>query len=283
MTTSTARSIVNAVSALFVPGNRPDRFDKAVASGAHTIIIDWEDAVAPEDKKAAREATTKWFGSQRPAPHSVAIRVNAVSSEEHSADAAALASLLRNAPGSTPALVLAKTEHPHEVEVLYASVREHVEIVALIESAAGLAEVRAIAQSLRTRRLAFGAIDFALDTGMALDGDVLAYARFAMAVASRTAGIASPLDAPEIEIKNVEVAHTCALEAKRFGFTGKLCIHPAQVDPVHRAFAPSLEDIEWARTVIGSGGGAAQVDGKMVDRPIIERARQILLAEKRAF
>jgi citrate lyase beta subunit len=92
------------------------------------------------------------------------------------------------------------------------------------------------------------------------------------------AGIESPLDAPEVEIRDTAVAYESAMTAKRFGFGGKLLIHPAQVAPVHQAFTPSSVEVDWATSIVGSSGGALQIDGKMVDKPLVERARRILEA-----
>lgn len=278
MTEHRLRHLGQAVSALFVPGDRGDRFDKAVASGAHTVIIDWEDAVAPADKARARENTLEWFLSRSPVAGSIAIRLNASDSDEHDKDLRALGELLSRLPKQIPSILLAKTESPEEVSAVSVIRDIPLEVTALIESAQGLHNATAIAQASGVVRLAFGAIDFAVDTGMSLDSDVLGYARSALVVASRVAGLGSPLDAPEVEIRDTAVAYESAMTAKRFGFGGKLLIHPAQVAPVHQAFTPNAEEVEWARSIIGNSGGALQIDGKMVDKPLVERARRIIEA-----
>lgn len=278
MTEHRLRHLGRAVSALFVPGDRDDRFEKAVASGAHTVIIDWEDAVAPADKERARDNTLEWLLGRSPVAGSLAIRLNASDSDEHAKDLRALGELLSRLPKQVPSILLAKAETPEEIGAVSTIRGIPLEVTALIESARGLHNASAIAQASGVVRLAFGAIDFAVDTGMSLDSDVLGYARSALVVASRVAGIESPLDAPEVEIRDTAVAYESAMTAKRFGFGGKLLIHPAQVAPVHQAFTPNAEEVDWARSIIGSSGGALQIDGKMVDKPLVERARRILEA-----
>ncbi len=268
------RHITQARTALFVPGDRPERFDKAIASGADSIIIDWEDAVEDERKAFARLATAEWWPTRQFSPGSVAIRVNSADSAEHSLDQESIKALISDG-GNEPAIVQAKTERADDVRWIY-DLSEAIPIVALIESAAGLTELKEIATAGKVHRLAFGAIDFALDCGLQSDPDVLSHPRSAIALHSRSAGLPGPLDSPEVSFRDDDVVRSGTTEARRFGFTGKLCIHPAQITVVHDALRPSEQDISWAQSIVGPAKGAVQLDGKMVDKPLYERARRIL-------
>ena len=148
-------------------------------------------------------------------------------------------------------------------------------IVALIESARGLVNAKEIAAVPGVTRLGFGAVDFGVDVD-ATHERVLDYARAQIVIASSAAEIAAPVDSPSLSIKDGEVVSAEALRAREFGFGGKLCIHPAQVELVHSAFAPTAEQVAWAQKVIGLEGGASQLDGVMIDKPVVDRAKRIL-------
>jgi len=265
-----------AVTALFVPGNRGDRFDKAVASGADVVIIDWEDAVGPDDKKEARETTLEWCRTTDTDLSRIAIRVNAPDTSESGDDWEAITRLVLNKPDQVPTVLVAKVESAADLENLHSKGGVSISLGALIESAAGLHAAHEIAAAPGVVRLAFGALDFSLDTGMATTPEVMAYARSTLVIASRVANIPAPLDSPETTISDTEWVYQAALTAKNFGLSGKLCIHPHQLEAVRRGFQPSETDIQWAKTIVGATLGASQVNGTMVDRPVIERAKRIL-------
>lgn len=252
-------------SYLFVPGNRPERFDKALASGADAVIVDLEDAVPPEAKLAAREAVAAWLSPAR----AIVLRLNAAGTPWFEDDLA-----LARRPG-VAAVMLPKAERAADVAGL-----GEVSVIALLESAAGLAEARAIAACANVRRLAFGAIDFQLDLGMQAGFDDLLAFRSEIALASRLADLDPPIDSPSVAIEQAEEVEREARAARRLGFGGKLCIHPRQVAVVNAAFAPTADELAWATRVVeaarASGGAAVQVDGKMIDRPVILRAQRLL-------
>lgn len=255
---------------LFVPGDRPERFAKAVRSGADAVIVDLEDAVAPDRKDAARAATIRAVGDGVVLPY---VRINASGAPGHEADVAAVAELAGSV--RLPGVMVPKAESPEELCAVAERFAPHVEMVALIETARGWLEAPRIAAAERVTRLAFGAHDLAADVGA--DESALDVARFQVVVASRAAGIAAPWDSPFTGFTDPAAVRESAANAKRLGFGGKLCIHPDQVEPVRAAFSPTAAEIAWARRVIAADAGAAtQVDGAMVDRPIVERARRIL-------
>jgi len=264
-------------SLLFVPGSRPDRFEKAASAGADTIILDLEDAVAPADKDSARVAIREWLLSQHKGPQhntlqrTAMVRINAAGTPWH-ADDLALAAL----PGIT-AIMLPKAERASDIaEVMQAGIPH---VLPLIETAAGIAAATEIAAAPGVQRLAFGSIDFQVDLGMRdAHEDDLIYFRSQLILASRLAGIASPIDGVTTSIDNTEQLRIDVARARRLGFGGKLCIHPKQIEEVHIGFTPDAETVSWARRVIAAAerGGVVTVDGKMVDKPVLLRAEAIL-------
>lgn len=247
------------IAPLFVPATRPDRFAKAAASGADAVILDLEDAVAAADKDTARAALTADLGLP------VLLRINAAGTEWHKADLAAAARL------PLAAVILPKAEEAATVAAV-AEATGH-PVIALIETARGLAAARSIAGA--ARQLAFGSVDFCADLGCAHDRAMLLPARFELVLASRLAGIAPPIDGVTLRIEGPEPGSDAA-HARALGMGGKLCIHPAQVAPVLAAFATTAAEIDWATRVLASGDGAVAVDGEMVDEPVRARARAIL-------
>ena len=256
-------------SLLFVPGSRPERFDKALAAGADAVIVDLEDAVAPADKLSAREAVRAWL---RPA-HAVIVRINAADTPWF-ADDITLCAL----PG-VAAVMLPKAERADTITTLMAAGAPGV--LPLIESAAGFAALTTIAVTPGVQRLVFGSIDFQLDLGMRdAHEDELLHFRSQIVLASRLADLAAPIDGVSTAIDDAAALHTDVQRARRLGFGGKLCIHPKQVAGVHRGFAPSADELAWAQRVLAAsaaaGGAAVAVDGKMVDKPVLLRAERIL-------
>jgi len=265
-----------ARSYLFVPGNRPDRFAKACASGADAVIVDLEDAVPFAEKTVARNAVAGWLNPDHP----VVVRINGVDSEWFRNDVT-----LCRMPGVT-AIMLPKTdgiEHLRHVEELLIG---KVPIVPLIETARGFSNALEIAKDPSVDRLVFGAFDFQLDMGIQGDADELLYFRSQLVLVSRLAGIVAPVDGINTEIDDPERLRADTLRARRLGFGGKLCIHPKQVTYVNDAFRPSAEEISWARRVLevaeAASGAAVADDGRMIDRPIVLRAERILREAEKA-
>lgn len=255
-------------SYLFVPGNRPERFAKACAAGAGAVIVDLEDAVPPAEKVAARASLKAWLSHSE----SVLIRINSADTEWFRDDLA-----LCRMPG-VAGIVLPKTEQVEDIACV-----EHAGagfVLPLIETAQGFWNVHALAHAPRVQRLVFGSIDFQLDLGIDGDNEELLYFRSQLVLASRIAGILPPVDGVSIAIDDPEQLRADTLRARRLGFGGKLCIHPKQVGQVNEAFRPSQNDVAWAKRVLEAAstaqGAAVAVDGKMVDRPVILKAQEIL-------
>lgn len=277
---------------LFVPGNRPERFAKALASGADRIIIDLEDAVAPADKATARAAIAQWMGSVAStldARSKVLIRINDAATPWHADDLALAKSV------QAPCVMLPKCEAASQVAQVLAHLGAGAAVLPLIETARGLLALHGIAAAPGVVRLAFGSLDYMVDldipslqieaaVGAVAVGDgvsniALDFAATQIAIASRAAGLPSPVAGvtPELDAARVtaDMAH-----ARTLGFGAKMCIHPSQVAAVRAALRSSAQELAWAQRVLqawdASSGGAIQVDGKMVDRPVVLKAQRIV-------
>jgi citrate lyase subunit beta/citryl-CoA lyase len=268
---SSPAGVATARTFLFVPGDRPERFDKAIASGADVVVLDLEDAVAPEHKDAARAHVTAW----RPAaPAVVAVRVNAIDTCWHGADLAALG-------GGGPVLVmLAKAQDPAAVAGVVDALPAGSCVIALIETAGGVLRAADIAQVSGVHRLALGTFDLAAELGVDPDHrPAMAEARSRLVLASAAAGLAGPVDGVTGDVRNHERLTADVEASAAIGFAGKLCIHPGQVAPAAAALAPSPEDVAWAARVLAaadsSDHGVVIVDDRMVDAPVIARAQRI--------
>ncbi len=270
-------------SYLFVPADRPERFAKALASGADAVIVDLEDAVAPPSKVAARAALAQWLrgpaagaGAGRTVP--LFVRTNAPGTEWWAHDLA-----LCGASPAVSGVMLPKAERVADLESAGRAAPGRV-LIPLIETAEGFQQLRALAGTAGVQRLAFGSIDFQLDLGISAgddsDGTELLFFRSQLVLASRLASLLPPIDGVTTALDDVAPAARDAQRARRLGFGAKLCIHPRQVAVVNAGFTPSDAEIDWARRVLAavaqSGGAAVAVDGKMVDKPVLLRAHALL-------
>ncbi|SEJ78248.1 citrate lyase subunit beta / citryl-CoA lyase [Arthrobacter sp. yr096] len=271
-------SVGSAITALFVPGNRPERFAKAAGAGADVVIIDLEDAVAPELKVEALAAAARAVSGSNDQGDVIAalVRVNPIGSDQYDADITALLSAGTAIGSGLLGIMVPKAEDIRSIQRLRKDIPKNLALIPLIESAVGVVNALEIAAVPGVTRLAFGAIDFALDIDADGGDRFLDYARSQLVVASRAAGIAAPLDSPSTAIKDTAEVTNSARLARNFGFGGKLCIHPTQLQFVREAFVPTDSDVKWALQVIEADGDATQVSGQMIDRPVVERAKRIL-------
>lgn len=258
-------------SYLFVPATRPDRVGKALASGADAVIVDLEDAVG-EDRKDEARSNLGRLEVDTPVP--ALVRVNAEATPHHRADLEAVAA----APWVS-GVVVPKAESAAGVAAVASTLGDRVEILALVESARGVAAADEIAAS-GVARLLLGGVDYVADIGPFAGPEALAYPRHRLAVASRVAGLPAPVDSPTLATSDVAAVEGDARAAAALGFGAKLCIHPAQVPVVNRVFSPSAEQVAWARAVLdaaeATGGDAFTLDGRLVDEPVLVRARRFL-------
>lgn len=252
---------------LFLPATRMDRIAKAARSGADAVIVDLEDAVDPEQKDQARLTMAELL-SDISISVPLILRINSVDTPWHRTDVHACAKL------PFQAVMLAKAESAEGCDRVARETGKPV--VALIETAMGLARANDIAQA--SARLAFGSIDYAADLGIAHRQNCLLYPRSMLVLAARLAGQVPPLDGVTTDLRDAELIQAESRHSREMGFGGKLLIHPAQVAPARLGFAPSPEEILWAERVIAaavSGSAAVKVDGMMVDAPVIKRARAV--------
>jgi citrate lyase subunit beta/citryl-CoA lyase len=257
-------------SYLFVPGNRPDRFEKARGAGADAVILDLEDAVPDENKSESREAVAACLSPEFP----TYVRINGTETEWFEADLEVVAR-----PGLA-GVVLPKAEEPGEIIRVASRLPEGASVLPLLETALGIWNARALAEVPRVERLAFGSIDFQLDASIDGEDEELLYARSRMVLASRVAFILPPLDGVTAALDDPDKLAADVDRARRLGFGGKLCIHPRQIEAVNRRFSPSEAEVSWARRVIETAEttetGTFRVNGEMIDQPVIERAKAIL-------
>ena len=267
-------ALTQARTYLFVPGTRPERFAKALASGADVVVLDLEDAVAANDKDAARKSVADWFLAAAPSDRTrIVVRINDAGSAWFSIDLLAL----RDA-GAT-AVLLPKAESAQQIAAVKSAL-PGASVLALIESARGVVEVDSVAAG-GASRLVFGTLDFALDLDLDIGTDTsgLAYAASRIALASRVASLPAPVAGVTPQLDDSARLLADLAIARRHGFGAKLCIHPSQVKPIHAALRPSADAVDWARRVLAADAaspGAARLDGRMVDRPVVLQAQRTL-------
>ena len=262
------RDLLAARSFLFVPGDRPDRFDKAAASGTDVVILDLEDAVSPSDKAFAREHVRTWIQKGGLA----VIRINAVGTEWHDADLDLVTQL-------GVSVMLAKTESAEEVVSLAQQLRPGAGVLPLIETPGGVLQAYPICAVPGVLRPVLGTIDLAAALGIDPDDhEALSYVRQSLVLAARAAGVDGPVDGITTQIDDLDLLIRQTLDSSRLGFTGKLCIHPRQVQPVHDCFRPSASQLDWARRVVAAFDDQTltTLDGELIDKPVAIRAQRLL-------
>ncbi|MFB6151213.1 MAG: CoA ester lyase [Haloarculaceae archaeon] len=284
-------------SVLFSPGDQPQLLAKALETDADTVVFDLEDAVAPDERPAAREHVREALegrdegASAAPGPENgggaaggdggpeVCVRV----SPPGRGAAADLDVVL---DGTVPdALVLPKASGAGDVDSLADLAAERgadLPVLALVETAAGVLDAPAIAAAGPTDALVFGAEDLAADLGATRtpEGTEVLHAREHVVLAAAAADV-DAIDTLYTDFEDEAGLREEAAFARDLGFDGKLAIHPAQVDPINEAFTPDPERVAWARRVLDArdgtdGEGVFVVDGKMIDAPLVAQAEQVV-------
>lgn len=281
---------------LFAPGNHPRRVAKALALGADAVILDLEDAVATADKAAARKPVAEALKGPRRCRGYV--RPNAPSSTYCYRD------LVETIHDKVDGVVLPKVESAadlHAIDWLLAALEREcgmaegsIDLIPMVETAAGVARVDRILQARslrpyrapwRVKRVAFGAADYSLDAGLipSHEEPELAHARDRVVLASRAAGMEGPLDSPWFHLRDMEGFRRAVERSRRGGFQGRLCVHPDQVPVANELFTPGADEVARAERIVaafreaeGKGSAAVEVDGQMVDYPIVHRAQALL-------
>jgi citrate lyase beta subunit len=258
------------ITYLFVPATHTLRIAKAFAAGAHAVIADLEDAVDAAGKDAARRQLSDWLAA---APASLApwVRINAVGTPWFTADLA----LLREHGAALAGVMVSKTQSHADLQAADCGLP----LMALIESARGLLALADVCRHPQLVRLAFGSADLSRDLGCEDAVDVLAPARAQLVLHSTAAGLLPPVDGVTFALDDLVRVQADAAQAARCGFGAKLCVHPAQLQPVLHGFSPTEAQCRWAESIMAvatSGSGAQRLGGEMVDRPVIARAQAIM-------
>lgn len=273
---------MNPRSYLFVPADNAERLAKSTSRGSDALIVDLEDGVAPAEKTTARKNVQTWLESVETSSE-IWVRINEDSIEDD---------LKAIVHPKVRGVVASKSSSAAYIKSIGESLTRHekrlgianqLEIIPLVESAAGLLNLAEIAASPRVIRLMLGEQDLRADLGLPrdMDGKVLDHARNLVIVACAAAGIAAPIASVEVDFTDLLKFEESTFGFLRHGFFGRACIHPAQLEIANRIFMPLIADIEWAKDVLArmeSANGGATVDsqGKMIDEAVAKRARRIL-------
>jgi citrate lyase subunit beta / citryl-CoA lyase len=289
-------------SFLFAPGNVARRVEKAFTLDADAVIVDLEDSVATSEKEATRKPVAEAL--MRPRKCRGYVRVNAPSSPFCYGDLAA--TIHKGVDG----VLLPKVESAadlHAIDWLMAALERErgigegsIDLVPQIETAAGVQRIDRIIQARnlrpyagawRVKRVAFGAADYAHELGLSptLDEPELADARSRIVLSSRAGGLENPIDSPWFHFKETAAFERALERSRRGGFQGRLCVHPDQIAPVNRAYLPSEDEIARAERIVAAfkeaearGAAAIQVDGQMIDYPVVHRAQALLASVREA-
>lgn len=261
-------------SLLFAPAVRPNRFDRAIQSGADAVCLDLEDSCPLERKAEARDHVAGFLAARAAGgdAYEVAtgVRINDIESPWWQADL--------DAAARADFILIPKVSSTRQLSEIVGRVG-HKPIWALIETARGLRKAWEVASSGKVAGVMFGAFDFAADMGCAMEWEALLFARAQIAVACAAASIEA-MDSPSGDVGDISGVGQEASRIKALGFTGKACIHPGQVGPVNRAFTPTEEEVAEAHEIVAAfeaaAGGAAQRHGKLIERPVAFAAQRVL-------
>lgn len=262
-------------SLLFVPGSRPDRFSKAAASGADAVCIDLEDATPQQDKDAARAATLGFLAAP-PVDCAIGFRINALSTLDAFRDVLAFAD-----SEAKPAFIMVpKTSSGGDLHRLRSALGERCPpLWPLVEGPDALRDLFAIAVAASPGGgVMLGGVDYAAALRAEMGWDALYHIRAALVAATAAAGCGS-IDAPFLDTADRAGLEAETRRVRALGFGGRACIHPAQVETINLVFTPSPGEISKAEKIAAAfaaaGGGVALLDGKLVEKPVYEAARQV--------
>ncbi|MES5822957.1 CoA ester lyase [Streptomyces sp. RG80] len=264
------------VTWLYVPGDRPHVVAKALTAGADVVVIDLEDAVAPDRKAYARDATAELLSEPR--SHPIHVRVNALDTPFAATDLKALAAL----PGLA-GLRLPKVISPEQITAVAAT--GVVALYALLESALGIEHAYAIATAHPALRgIALGEADLRADLGVR-DDRGLDWSRSRVVVAARAAGLPPPPQSVHPDVRDLEALAASCAHGRALGFLGRAAIHPRQLPVIERAYLPTEREIQEAETVVKAAaaqqGAQALPDGRFIDAAVVSAAQRTLTLARR--
>lgn len=264
-------------SVLFVPGHATDKLAKVARVRPDAVIVDFEDAVAPDRKDSARVDALAALRAERPGADHVLVRINGSETPWYDADVAAIGPAIRD--GVVDGVVLPKYEHVKQVARLRASIGPNAVLIAGLESILGVADARELLAADGIDATYFGAEDYIADIGgrRTRAGLEVLYARSQVVLAARLAGVAT-LDQVVPAVHDAEAFRADAEQALALGYTGKVCLHPAQVTLAHELFTPTEAEVEQAKAVLAAAqeSGVALVDGQMIDAVHVAMAKATL-------
>ena len=260
---------------LFVPASKIERVPKAFASGADAVIVDLEDAVAAADKAQARQALLDYYASAAYQP--VWVRINQAGSDEFAKDMQ-ICVQMPNLAG----IILPKAEHKHDLEKVHT--QTNLPVIALVESALGLHQLNDMAQANGLYGFSYGFLDLCNDVGVQVGtaaADIFAnQLRYQLLIVSKVYGLSAPVDTIYPDFNDTDGLASRVQLWSQMGLSGMLCIHPKQVTVVHESLAPTQAELDFAKKVVeeyqSSGKAVFQIEGQMVDMPVIKRCQQLL-------
>ena len=274
---------------IFVPGNRRSMLEKAIGFATDAVVADLEDSVPMAEKPAARDLVADMIPALAKSGQRVIVRVNSLDTGLTEDDIAAVVQ------SDVFAISVGKITSPDDISE-YSGLLDAAEtkaglptgqtlLIPWIETAAGVLHAYDIARaSARVVAITFGAEDYTRDVGIrrTTSGEEVLFPRSLVALAAHAAGV-TPLDTPYVNFRDSTGLESDIAEAARLGYKGKFAIHPAQLEPIRRLFGPQPDEIEYARRVMAAwdaasadGRGSLDLDGAMVDVPVVERARNTL-------
>lgn len=274
-------------SLMFTPGTQKEKMLKSVTGKADALIWDLEDAVHIDDKPYAQTVISAALDELAEKPEKpekpIFLRVNQYNTTWYSDDV----KLAKHA--NIAGVMLPKAENAQQVAETWKLMGESGEIIVLIETAVGLKNLEEIFENPNVTGVAFGAIDFAVDLDLTLTetGLEALYARSRIVTYAKAAGISGIYDTVFPDVHNADSLKKRATLTRAIGFNGQLAIHPLQISTIHEVYSPSQSAIEWATKVLhhaeneNKGAGVFMLDGKMIDRPVIEKAKQIYNSAQR--
>ena len=273
-------------SFLFVPGSMPERFVKACDSGADNYCIDLEDAVSPPEKEAARHAALAHIAGSGASLPGGCIRINSLATRYGLEDLLALATAVQqNALPDSIILPMASSSFELRQIIRVLGCHTGLKIIPMIETPEGLDNLSLILAEGRGHiaALALGCADYAAAIGSDMGWDALLDARSTMLKAASVYAVPC-LDGPFFDISNLPGLKEESEKVAGLGFSGKLAIHPSQVDTINEVFTPSREKVDWAKNVLAAfeqaGGGVVSLQGMMIDQPVVDQAKRILASER---
>ncbi|HEB9284872.1 TPA: CoA ester lyase [Campylobacter coli] len=270
---------MKAKSFLFVPSIYPERFIKALQSGANQIIIDLEDSVEEAKKEVGRKNIADFSSQCVKNNDKFLIRINETQSAEFQKDLSLISTIKES--NSIVGIVLPKAQNYEDIDILS---KFELPIIPIIESALGVENLDDIARHPSVLALSFGSLDMTLDLNLQ-EGEgknfILNSIRTQIVLKSVKYNLLSPINGVYPDIKNIDGLKEDLLFAKSMGFGRSLCIHPNQVVPINEVFSPSAQQIAWAKEILSLRKNSNDIifnhNGMMVDLPVIKKAEQILL------